>query len=94
MINPITLEGKIVNLVPLAIEHAGDLTLSGNDPSIWLYMRYGFVDSEPKMLEFIQSFFDNTSTRKSVGTPRANLVLALCGSREIMKRVRERITTF
>ena len=55
IIKPITLEGKIVNLVPLTVEHAGDLTLSGNDPNIWLYMRYGFVDSKPKMVEFIQS---------------------------------------
>jgi N-acetyltransferase len=55
LIKPVTLEGKIVNLVPLSMDHVGDLTLDGNDPNIWLYMRYGFVDTEAKMAEFIQN---------------------------------------
>jgi RimJ/RimL family protein N-acetyltransferase len=55
VIKPVTLEGKTVNLVPLTMAHVGDLTLSGNNPTIWLYMRYGFVDTEAKMAELIQT---------------------------------------
>lgn len=57
-IKPITLTGKTVRLVPLSMEYLSDLTLAGQDPAIWMYMRYGVVDSETKMREFIQHLLE------------------------------------
>jgi RimJ/RimL family protein N-acetyltransferase len=56
--NPVTLEGKFVKLVPLSLGHVRDLTLAGNDPDIWLYMRYGFVDTESKMTGLIRALLE------------------------------------
>ena len=36
--SPITLEGRFVRLVPLALEHAPDLHAAGEDRGIWRYM--------------------------------------------------------
>jgi N-acetyltransferase len=52
-INPVTLEGPIVRLVPLELEQASELTTAGQDATIWKYMRYGVIDSEEKMRKFI-----------------------------------------
>lgn len=37
-VEPVTLEGKHVQLVPLTLEHAADLQLVCQDAEIWLYM--------------------------------------------------------
>lgn len=37
-VEPVTLEGAVVRLEPLAPEHARDLYTAGQDPSIWAYM--------------------------------------------------------
>ena len=51
---PVTLTGRTVRLEPLSEAHVPDLTAVGLDPSIWRYMVYGSVDSEAKMLAFVQ----------------------------------------
>ena len=53
-IKPITLSGQFVRLDPLTQAHTPDLTEAGKDKSIWQYMRYGVIDSEPKMHEFVE----------------------------------------
>jgi RimJ/RimL family protein N-acetyltransferase len=53
-ITPVTLTGRVVRLEPLSEAHVPDLTAVGLDPSIWRQMLYGSVDSEAKMLAFVQ----------------------------------------
>jgi N-acetyltransferase len=53
IIKPVTLEGRIVRLVPLGLEQVSELASAGQDASIWKYMRYGVIDSEEKMRMFI-----------------------------------------
>jgi RimJ/RimL family protein N-acetyltransferase len=54
-IEPITLTGRIVRLVPLRPDHLVDLTEAGKDENIWDYMRYGVIDSPQKMRAMIDS---------------------------------------
>jgi len=53
-IRPITFEGRIVRLVPLAEAHVTELSQVGLRPEIWQHMLYGDIDSEEKMLGFIR----------------------------------------
>jgi len=53
-IMPVTLNGRIVKLVPLDRSHLAGLTEAGSDPGIWKYMRYGVIDSQEKMLGLIE----------------------------------------
>lgn len=52
-LKPMTLNGHLVRLEPLTQAHAPDLTVAGSDASIWHFMRYGVIDSEAKMRDFI-----------------------------------------
>ena len=54
-IEPITLTGRIVRLVPLDLDQLADLTAAGKDESIWDYMRYGVIDNPQKMRVMIES---------------------------------------
>ena len=53
-IQPVTLTGSIVRLEPLSEQHVPDLFSAGNDASIWLYMRYGTMESEADMRRWVQ----------------------------------------
>jgi N-acetyltransferase len=53
-LQPITLEGKVVRLVPLSEAHAPGLAEVGLHPEIWRHMLYGNVDSEEKLLLFVR----------------------------------------
>lgn len=57
-IKPITLSGQIVRLEPLTLAHTPDLAEAGKDKSIWKYMRYDVIDSEPKMREFVEDLLE------------------------------------
>jgi RimJ/RimL family protein N-acetyltransferase len=50
----LTLEGRVVRLVPLAEAHVTELSQVGLRPDIWQHMLYGNIDSEEKMLGFIR----------------------------------------
>jgi RimJ/RimL family protein N-acetyltransferase len=52
-ITPLTLTGQVVQLEPLTEAHIPGLAAAGHDPAIWQYMRYGYVDSEPKMADLV-----------------------------------------
>jgi hypothetical protein len=45
MIEPVTLEGKIVRLEPLSEAHVPGLAKVGLEREIWRYMRYGQVET-------------------------------------------------
>jgi RimJ/RimL family protein N-acetyltransferase len=57
-IQPITLTGKVIRLEPLSFAHVPDLTLAGQDASIWRYMRYGDVTTEDAMRAWVSSLLD------------------------------------
>jgi RimJ/RimL family protein N-acetyltransferase len=50
-----TLTGRTVRLEPLSMDHLAGLTQAGKDEIIWKYMRYGLVNTEAKMSDFIAS---------------------------------------
>jgi RimJ/RimL family protein N-acetyltransferase len=66
MINltPITLEGQIVRLVPMAESHARELAEVALDPQIWQHMVYGNVDTEEKLRDFMRMLLE----RQNAGT--------------------------
>lgn len=53
-LRPITLEGKIIRLTPLSEADVPALALVGLEPEIWRHMLYGNVDTEAKLLAFVQ----------------------------------------
>ncbi len=52
-LQPVTLLGKALALVPLSVAHVPDLTAAGQNKAIWTFMRYGDVDTEERMLDFV-----------------------------------------
>jgi hypothetical protein len=38
-LNPITVNGRLVSLIPLSLDQAADLVQAGQDESIWCYRR-------------------------------------------------------
>jgi RimJ/RimL family protein N-acetyltransferase len=57
-VQPITLMGRVVCLEPLNETHVPDLTRVGNDESIWKYMLYGHVNSEERMMAWVQDLLE------------------------------------
>lgn len=49
VIQPTTLNGIHVRLVPLQLEHAPGLVAHSNDEEIWRYMPFGFVNTVERM---------------------------------------------
>ncbi len=56
--HPIVLKGNIVQLEPLAIKHVPDLTIAGQDESIWQYMLYGTIQTEVEMRGWVNDILD------------------------------------
>jgi len=54
-IQPVILYGRILRLVPLEESHASLLYQAGNYESIWRFMRYGMIQSEAQMSEWVRS---------------------------------------
>jgi len=52
---PVTLEGKVVRLEPMAAAHVGGLSVAGKDESIWKYMLYGDLTSQENMSAWVDS---------------------------------------
>lgn len=52
-IQPIILSGRAVRLDPLSESHVSQLYVAGEDESIWRYMRYGIIQSEPQMGKWV-----------------------------------------
>jgi len=48
-VHPLTLTGRAARLEPLSEAHVPDLTVAGQDQSIWRFMPYGLIDSEERM---------------------------------------------
>jgi RimJ/RimL family protein N-acetyltransferase len=54
-IQPTTLTAPLVRLEPLTEAHVTDLAAVGLDERIWRYMRYGNVQSEAQMLDWVRA---------------------------------------
>jgi N-acetyltransferase len=53
-IHPVTLEGRIVRLESLSLDHLDDLAAAGQDESIWTYMLYGQPTTPDRMRTWIE----------------------------------------
>lgn len=76
---PVTLTGQVVRLEPLTIEHTADLTLAGQDESIWQYMLYGSIHTHDQIRAWIQDLLD----RQKAGTDLPFAVVLLKTGRAI-----------
>jgi RimJ/RimL family protein N-acetyltransferase len=54
-IAPITLNGKIIRLEPLSLEHVPDLCRVGLDDRIWRFMRYGLIQTSEDMRRWVEN---------------------------------------
>ena len=82
-ITPITLTGRHVRLEPLAEAHVPDLCRVGLEPSLWRNMLYGDIDSEAKMLGFVQDLL----RRQAAGTDLPFTVVELASDAPSAARV-------
>lgn len=53
-VQPVTLTLHTVRLEPLSLEHIPGLFEAGQDESIWRFMRYGKIESEAQMAEWVR----------------------------------------
>jgi RimJ/RimL family protein N-acetyltransferase len=60
-IQPVTLQGKIIRLEPLSLEHVPDLASVGCDEDIWRFMLYGRIGSETDMRAWVLEMLDRQS---------------------------------
>ncbi len=78
-IHPITLMGRVVRLEPLAEAHVPNLTIAGQDESIWRYMLYGAIRTEEQMQEWVREIL----SRQARGTDLPFAVVHLGSGRAI-----------
>jgi RimJ/RimL family protein N-acetyltransferase len=53
-VEPVTLQGRLVRLEPLAETHVPDLVEAGQDDEIWRLMPFGLVRSPEQMTSFVR----------------------------------------
>lgn len=78
-VEPVSLRGQIVDLVPLETAHIPGLTLAGKDESIWQLMPYGSITDEVRMERFVRDVL----ARQTRGTDMPFAVLSRAGGQVI-----------
>jgi N-acetyltransferase len=78
-IQPVILTGRIVRLEPLSEKHIPDLTVAGQDESIWQYMLYGTISTEEGMRDWVRDILN----RQARGTDLPFAVIHLESGRAI-----------
>jgi RimJ/RimL family protein N-acetyltransferase len=78
-IQPVILTGRIVRLEPLSEKHIPDLTVAGQDESIWQYMLYGMISTEEGMRGWVRDIL----SRQARGTDLPFAVIHLASGRAI-----------
>lgn len=53
-LRPVVLSGRVARLEPLSESHIPELYYAGNDESIWRYMRYGQINTQEEMEEWVR----------------------------------------
>lgn len=54
IVEPVTLEGRIIRLEPISENHVPDLVVAGDDPAIWEFMMYGNLSSEAALRNWVR----------------------------------------
>ncbi len=78
-VRPVILIGNVVRLEPLSESHIPDLTISGQDESIWRFMRYGNILMEQQMRSWVRDLL----ARQADGTDLPFAVIHLESRRAI-----------
>src|SRR5574337_1050263 len=78
-IYPVTLSGRVVRLEPLSEAHVPDLTVAGQDESIWRYMLYGAIHTEEQMKDWVREIL----SRQARGTDLPFAVVHLESGRAV-----------
>ncbi len=78
-VEPVTLTGRVVRLEPLALAHAADLAVAGQDESIWTYLPYATPHSEADMRAWIEEML----RRQARGADVPFAVVALATGRAV-----------
>jgi len=78
-VTPVTLFGKIIHLEPLSEVHVPDLTVAGQDESIWRYMLYGTIKTESQMRAWVQEIL----SRQDKGTDLPFAIISLDTGRAV-----------
>lgn len=78
-VRPVILTGNVVRLEPLSESHVTELTISGQDESIWRYMRYSTIRTEQQMRSWVLDLL----TLQSQGTDLPFAVIHLKSQRAI-----------
>ncbi|OGO10694.1 MAG: GNAT family N-acetyltransferase [Chloroflexi bacterium RBG_16_47_49] len=78
-VQPIILVGKVIRLEPLSESHVPELTISGQDESIWHYMLYNTIRTEQQM----RSWVLNLLAQQAKGTDLPFAVIHLESGRVI-----------
>jgi RimJ/RimL family protein N-acetyltransferase len=78
-IEPVTLEGNIVRLEPLSVNHAPSLAKVGLDEKIWRYMRYGKIETTEQLTALVSELLE----LQSKGTDLPFSVIYLASSEAI-----------
>jgi len=86
-IQPIILTGNVVRLEPLSYDHIPDLTVAGQDLSIWRWMLYGELMTQETMHGFVQEMLNrqvrgadlpfaviHLATNKAIGCTRFSYI--------------------
>jgi RimJ/RimL family protein N-acetyltransferase len=60
-LQPVSLQGEVVRLEPLAEIHIPDLTQAGQDPEIWYYLPYGELTSQESMHRHVGWLLDRAA---------------------------------
>ena len=78
-IKSITLLGRVVRLEPLSEEHIPDLTIAGQNKTIWRFMLYGNITTETDMRNWVRDIL----SRQTRGTDLPFAVIHLETNRAI-----------
>ena len=78
-IKSITLLGRVVRLEPLSEEHIPDLTIAGQNKTIWRFMLYGNITTEADMRNWVRDIL----SRRTRGTDLPFAVIHLETNRAI-----------
>lgn len=63
---PITLEGRVVRLEPLALSHVPDLLVQAQDESIWRYLPSGPLHTEPLLVAHMEQLWQQQAQGKAL----------------------------
>ena len=61
-VNPVTLIGDVITLVPLSEAHVSELVEHGNNEEIWRFLHFGLINTETKMNNLVRKWMNRAKT--------------------------------